>query len=442
MICCEAIAEVTTSAAPTRLRLECPVCGFTAEDDGFRMECGQPHAPALLASRYENQVFHPALDEAGLYRYRGWLPVHRTLTGSGRTVTYWSESLSQLTGLRNLWIAFNGYWPEIGAHLATGTFKDLEAYSVLARMPFQPQLDQYPILVVASAGNTAAAFARACSLNDIRCLIVMPESGIQQMRFDIPISSCVKVLSLAGGSDYSDAIQLAERVARLPGFIPEGGAKNVARRDGLGTVMLNAFEAIGRLPDYYFQAIGSGTGAIAAHEAARRLTGGRGPFPRLWLSQNAPFVPICNRWESRSRTWSALDENQAKRQIGFIKAKVLSNRRPPYAVTGGLFDALVGSDGEVVAVTNEQSSIAAKLFEASENIDIDPAGAVAFASLLDAVSNGSIPTGATVVLNITGGGRRRLTMDTTLTQKSPDLSIEITGGCDEGKLKHIAGLFG
>jgi cysteate synthase len=345
--------------------------------------------------------------------------------------------LSKLTGLRYLWIAFNGYWPAKGAHLPTATFKDLEAYSVLGRMP----LDSHLVLVVASAGNTAAAFARACSLNGIGCLIVMPESGLARMHFDVRISSCVKIVSLAGGSDYSDAIQVAERIAEFPGFILEGGAKNVARRDGLGTVMLSAYEAIGQLPDYYFQAIGSGTGAIAVHEAAKRLTSGQGPFPRLRLSQNAPFNPICNAWKSRSRAWAALDESEAKFQMSQTEAKVLSNRCPPYAIHGGLYDALVESGGDVVAVTNEQSAVAAKLFEASEGIDLEPAGAVAFASLLDAVGRGSIPTDATVVLNITGGGKRRLASDTALTQRFPDLSIQGAASCDRGQLERIVDLF-
>ncbi len=54
-------------------------------------------------------------------------------------------------------------------------------------------------------------------------------------------------------------------------MMPEGGAKNVARRDGMGTVMLDAAVTMKEMPDDYFQAIGSGTGGIAAWEASMRL---------------------------------------------------------------------------------------------------------------------------------------------------------------------------
>ena len=89
-------------------KLRCSSCGAIYEDDGLRLECSAAHPPALLVSDYEQKESMPADDEEGLYRYRHWLPIRRTLRGSGRTVTYRSESLSEITGLRSLWIAFNG----------------------------------------------------------------------------------------------------------------------------------------------------------------------------------------------------------------------------------------------------------------------------------------------------------------------------------------------
>jgi cysteate synthase len=217
----------------------------------------------------------------------------------------------------------------------------------------------------------------------------------------------VKVVAVTGNADYSDAIRLGERAARLPGFFAEGGAKNVARRDGLGTVLLNAFEKLGRLPDYYFQAIGSGTGAISVHEMARRLTCGRGPFPQLWLSQNLPFAPIYEAWRSRTRQLPHLSESDAKRQICQIGAQVLANRFPPYAVQGGLYDALVESQGTVLGITNSAAAAASRIFEDNEGVDIAPAAGVAFASLLKSAKERLVPRNATVVLNVTGGGQRR-----------------------------------
>ena len=109
----------------------------------------------------------------------------------------------------------------------------------------------------------------------------------------------------------------------------EGGAKNVARRDGMGTVMLDAAFTMNRLPTHYFQAIGSGTGAIACWEMATRLqTHGWAGNPTLHLSQNAPFVPIYNAWKANRRQILPEDMPNAEFSIKKIHAVVLSNRSP------------------------------------------------------------------------------------------------------------------
>lgn len=86
-----------------------------------------------------------------------------------------------------------------------------------------------------------------------------------------------RITLIAVKGDYLDAIQMAEKVQSRKGFTPEGGARNIARRDGMGTVMLDAAVTIGRTPDHYFQAAGSGTGGISAWEASLRLK--RWPVP-------------------------------------------------------------------------------------------------------------------------------------------------------------------
>ena len=91
-----------------------------------------------------------------------------------------------------------------------------------------------------------------------------------------------------------------------------------------------------------------------------------------------------------------------------MRAQVLGNRNPPYSITGGLYDALTDTDGCMYRVTNEQARSAGLLFEESEGIDIDPAAEVAVAALLEAARGGRIRPRDSVLLNITGGGRRRL----------------------------------
>jgi cysteate synthase len=402
--------------------LRCPGCNGTRVDDGLSLVCPVAHGPALLAVEYDERRFQPDSARADLFRYRRWLPVRRLMAGAGCAVTYRSESLARVAGVGELWVAFNGWWPERGASLATATFKELEAWTVLARLPEAAG----STLVLASAGNTAAAFARACTLAEQQCVIVLPDSGLPHLAACGEIAPWVKLVVLSPPADYSDAITLAGALAELDGFVAEGGVRNVARRAGLGTVLLSAVEAIGRLPDYYVQAVGSGAGAIGVVEAATRLAadGRYGErLPRLLLSQNRPFTPMVDAWQASDATLRPEDPDDARVRVAQLLAPVLSNREPPYALRGGVRDALLCSGGDMVAVDNRSAEAAAVLFETTEGIDIDPAGAVALASLLQAVPAGRMRSDSTVLLNVTGGGRRRRVRENGVAAAQPVLRL-------------------
>jgi cysteate synthase len=259
-------------------------------------------------------------------------------------------------------------------------------------------------------------------------VLVGLESAIGKLWLPEPPSENITLVVLQRGNDYSDAIALGNRLATLPGLIPEGGAMNVARRDGMGTVMLEAAVKIGRAPDHYFQAVGSGTGGIAAWEASLRLKrDGRfleGRLPKLHLSQNLPFVPMFSAWNAHRRTIEpAIDMPDARKSIKKLYADVLSNRNPAYSVKGGVFDALKNTRGQMYAVSNIEARRAARLFEDLEGIDIVPAAAVAAASLMQAVANGGIDDSDVVLLNITGGGLQKLKEDKECYQIRPDIRI-------------------
>jgi len=386
--------------------LQSPVTGKLYPDIDWMLEEPSTSQPHLLRAVYSDKQFCPGPDSKGFYKYDCWLPVTRTLEGSSAPVTYKSQGLADHLGLENLFITFSGFWPEKGALMQTCSFKETEAYAVCARL--DPGMGK--TLVVASAGNTARSFARVCSDNHIPLLLCVPADTADALWFDAPLDPCVKLICTAPGSDYFDAIHLSNLVCQIEGFLPEGGARNVARRDGMGTTVLSAVGHIGKIPDYYFQAVGSGTGAIAAWEANLRfLDDGRfgNHKMQLILSQNYPFHPMADAWNARSRELFPMNEEAAREQIRQIDAKVLSNRKPPYGPVGGLFDALSDTNGIILVVTNEEATDAGNLFLEKEGIDIHPAAAVAVASLVNAIQKQMIDPRRTIMLNITGGGEEK-----------------------------------
>ncbi len=405
-------------------KIICPSCRSDL-DGGYAVRCAC--GDVLPRSVYKTKRLTIGNGES-LWRFAAWLPTQQILKKTrGRSITYKSTELAGELGLDRLFISFSGFWPERGATLETCSFKELESPPTIQRA-----LESgVQTLVVSSVGNTARAFAHtvSTSTSNMKLLLVGLESSFGKFWLPEQPSDNVKVVLLKSGNDYADAIALGNRLGSLPGLVNEGGARNVARRDGMGTVMLGAAATIGRTPDHYFQAVGSGTGGIAAWEAALRLKGDgrfvKNALPVLHLAQNVPFVPMYNAWQARRRLINpAIDMPDAKTSIKNLYADVLSNRTPAYSVKGGVFDALESTNGEMYAVATPAAKEAARLFEDLEGLDIVPAAAVATAALLQAVDKRAVNKDEIILLNITGGGLSRLKQDKTCVKMKADLTIE------------------
>jgi len=158
------------------------------------------------------------------------------------------------------------------------------------------------------------------------------------------------------------------------------------------------------------------------------------------VSQNFPFHPIYNAWKADSRELLPYDDVLARKHVEEIDAKVLSNRRPPYSLAGGLYDVLKDSRGDVLLSNNEEGWNAFKLFKELEGIDIHPAAAIATASLINEIEKGKIEKDALIMLNITGGGEERFQMENELHYLEPLLQFDIDPDEEEVK-KHLEVLF-
>lgn len=401
--------------------LRCPSCGMYIPDR-YTNTC-PAGCPGLIRAEYAARRITPHLFP-GIFRYADWLPVEGTLPTHAGPVTYRSQGLAREAGLENLWICFNGYWPEKGALIRTCSFKELEAWPTMLRL----QEKGTGIMQVSSAGNTGRAFAEVSAQCGYPLVLSVPVRGLGRIWTTRPAE---QVFLVAVEGDYTDAITFGNALCTLPGLVPEGGAKNPARRDGMGTVLLDGTLACGRLPDWYVQAVGSGTGGIAAWEMAERLRGdGRWGerLPRLLLSQNLPFTPMADAWQDGRRDLAPGDFVEAKSRIAEVWADVLTNRNPPYGIPGGLREALLATNGVMDAVSNAEAHAAARLFEETEGCDLDPAAAVATASLLRSAEQGIIGPDDTVLLNITGGGYERVKKDYTLRQVRPACTVDAGAG--------------
>ncbi|HBH60271.1 MAG TPA: cysteate synthase [Nitrospiraceae bacterium] len=406
-------------------KIKCRKCGIVLKETycSFCEHCKD----ALLVTDYREAQFTES-DKSGVWRFN-WLPVHDPAFNQPGPVVYKSEGLSKQLGLEGLYIAFNGYWPEKGAMITTCTFKEFEAAVVLQNA----RSGGIEGMVVASAGNTARAFAHLSTVTGFPVIIIVPRMCLFEMWY-LEESLRIPTLALEDG-DYSDAIDLARRISLDLGYPFEGGVKNIAKRDGLGIVMLEAVSKMGRLPDRYVQAVGSGTGAIAAWEMAGRfLRDGRYGWkaPVLHLAQNLPFAPMVKAWNKGSRRLFAKDLNPEL--IEQITTRVISTRYPAYSVQGGVYDALVATRGRMYGIENDEVFAAMDLFERAEGIDIVPAAGVAVAALQEAVREKHIEKNDIILLNITGGGEKRLRQDMSTHRVKP---IFISKNISDQEIKEL-----
>lgn len=399
-----------------KLSLKCVGCGATYNPP--RLHCD--HCHGLLRSQYVRTVFDP-LNQSGLFAFSDWLPPTAPSDTPIGSVVYPSEGLANRLKLSNLAIAFSGYAPSIGARNPTGSFKDFETATTL------PYYREYGIesLVLASAGNTARAFAYAAVQLDFPVIIIVPERALERLWIPCPPTDAIRLVVLQDCDDYATAIRVAGKIGQMLDIANEGGARNVARRDGMSTAMLEYARQRERLPDHYFQAIGSGTGAIAVWEASLRLlaAGIGNELPKLQLAQNVPFTPIHDAWTLDKPIEPDVDIEDQLRRIQQIDAPVLANRTPPYVVSGGVRDALTSTAGHTYAITNHDAHAAAKLFEEAEGLSIGAAAAVATASLIQATAAKRIADDDAVMLHITGNNEVLVQRDFQLHRIEPVLRL-------------------
>jgi cysteate synthase len=383
---------------------------------------------ALLRAEYRKKELE-VKNLPGMWRFIDWLPVMQKSDICTAPITYKSEELGEELGLSNLYVSFSGYWPKRGADIKTCSFKELEAVPTFQRAY---ERRKGKLLVVPSAGNTSRGFAQVSATINVPVITVVPSEYVNRMW---TTAEAKKVILIAVDGDYTDTIKVGSQIGNLEGMILEGGVRNVARRDGLGVVLLDALLCMKKLPEHYFQAVGSGVGAIGVFEMAIRIIeegrfGNR--LPKLHLAQNLPFAPIFRAWKAkRKEIIPQYDMPDADNAIKKMYANVLSNKNPPYSIKGGVYDVLSESKGDMYGITNKEAKEAEKLFEGVEGIDLDPAASVGIAALIQAVEKGVVNKEDMVLLNVTGGGYERIKEDYGLCRIAPHFSASLDTRIEE-----------
>ena len=91
-----------------------------------------------------------------------------------------------------------------------------------------------------------------------------------------------------------------------------------------------------------------------------------------------------------------------------VYSDYLLSASPAYDPKGGVYDTLKSTKGETYVVERQDAIDAGRMFEEAEGIDIMTPAEVALGSLIQAIEEKKVDKDDCIVLNISGGGVKRL----------------------------------
>ena len=269
----------------------------------------------------------------------------------------------------------------------THSFKDRMAASAVAAA----QRFGMETLFCASTGNLGAAVAARCAAAGLEGVILSPDDDTGA----VPFADRGSVFKVQGTLD--DCRRLERELEHLfPWGFLEGNLQPFAA-EGIKTIAYEIAEQLDwDLPDAVVAPVASGTLfaklAQGFVEVAEDGPAGRRP-PRMYGAQPAGCPPVAAAWA---------DERPPSRVTPNTLVRSLAVGDPSYGELA--IGAARMSGGAITAVPEESIQPNTELLAYDTGVIADPAGGVAFASLLELVGTGVIAQGERVVLVVTGSG--------------------------------------
>ncbi|MDR2866165.1 MAG: hypothetical protein LBV13_02005 [Methanomassiliicoccaceae archaeon] len=154
-------------------RLRCLQCGRFVNDP-YRLRCGD-HT-GLLRPEYATRSLDIKKAKS-VFKFYDWLPISSTADSNAAPVVFRNERLNKELGLKDMWVAFTGYYPERGAFVRSCSFKEMESLPTMVRIRDKRK----GTIVVASAGNTGRAFAQTSNDLGMNSVIIVPERSADRI---------------------------------------------------------------------------------------------------------------------------------------------------------------------------------------------------------------------------------------------------------------------
>lgn len=375
--------------------LRCSQCGRNYDAGKLQTYCLDCRAPLMPVYDLEKAREHLDRDEfqtrpAGMWRWQELLPVddpaHMISLGEGDTPLLPAGRLGDELGLSNLFIKDESLNP-------TGSFK---ARGLSAAVSKAYELGVHK-LIIPTAGNAGGALAAYAARGSLEASIYMPK--------DTPRAN-IEECKIAGASVtlvdglISDAARMVTEKTRNEGWFDVSTFKEPYRVEGKKVMGYELAETLDwELPDVIVYPTGGGTGLVGMWKAFAELKAlgwlEKKELPRMVAVQAEGCAPVIRAFESGQETCEFWEGAQT----------IASGLRVPKSFADRLIlSDLRESQGNAIAVSDQEILDAQRRIAHSEGIFAAPEGAATLAGLIKLTATGWINPEERIVLFNTGSG--------------------------------------
>jgi len=381
------------------LGYECSLCGTKYAPDEVIYTCPDDGGNLNVLLDYEGikEKYRPdditSRTDASLWRYLPLLPVDAPegeatpLYAAGWTPTFSLPSIAAKLGLKDLWLKDESSNP-------TASFKD-RASAILVARAREIGAD---VIVTASTGNAGAALAGMAAAVGHKSVIFAPKTA--------PVAKVAQLLIFGAqvmlvDGVYDEAVELAVKAADEFGWYCRNTGYNPFTAEGKKTAAFEIWEwsldalAETDKPLTVFVSVGDGNIISGIHKGFKDLValGWMEKMPRIFGVQAEGSAAIANAYNDKTEVITPISAT--------TMADSISVDMPSDGVRA--LRAATETGGQYVIVSDEQ--IYAAIAELGKvGIFAEPAGATAYAGLVEAISKGAVNSDDPVLVLNTGSG--------------------------------------
>lgn len=367
-------------APPSSTASQCPSCGVVLE---VAVEIGQLTRSHLLEIRKRTDLT--------IWRWFEFLPIENRAAivslGEGYTPLVRSRRLGEELGVPRIYLKNDTALP-------TGSLKDRSNTVALSRAK---ELGLETVAVI-STGNAAASVAAYAAAGGLKSVVMVPH-GISLSKVIQARAYGARIIVIKG--DFEEAAKLYKTAVRELGWY-DCISTNPYRNEGKKSY---AYELLDQLdehvPNWIIHPTAGGTGLYAMWKGYNELVtlGWAHRIPRLVAAQSEAAAPIV----------TAIEKGLSDIEPVSVKETVAESIQVgnPRAMGWRALEAIRGSKGSAVALSDGEILGAQSLLARLAGIFAEPAGAISVAAVRKLREQGVINRGDLVVCTITGHGLKQ-----------------------------------